>query len=463
MSGDQLHFFGLAAILVFSSVNTFFFNQKYGWKKAESFWLGGMMLLGLSCFSFGVSPFTNRAFLALGNIALLCSYLALILQLRYWKSGQEKIPLVFILFAISYLPILELIRAFNPSYAYRSLVVHSVMCVLTTYLAWSSSQLFRKTKSPQLALLTLTFVIEAVCTFLRAVIPFAQPEAQTMNWFTEESWMNELRWIWTTTNVVTYLSILAFQLEKSTDQTELLRDVICEKDQLLRAATMVNRSQNASIISASIMHELRQPLATMLLGSTALHAALSDEQPDSSLLEFTSLIEKESKRSVDVMKKLEAIYTPDRSLFGRTSIPELIESSVNRLAHRTEVTHVIIKKSYLSHTEVSGDPVQLETVITNLISNAIKALSGQDSPRLVSISVTEQDGFIHTEVKDNGPGIDPTILPNIWNLFVSKSEGGTGIGLWLSKTIISNHHGELSARNLEGGGASFQFSIPIAS
>lgn len=464
MTGDQIQFFSLAAILLFATVNSVFFRQKNGTTKGEDFWLWGMGFLALSCFSFGLSPITGRLALAIANLSLLLSYFSLSLQIRFWTRGKYNIPLGLILFGLSYPVMLETVRYLELPYIYRSSVVHGTMTILVGYLLWSTVQLYRRNQSQPLLMLALTFLVEAGCAMARTIIPFFQTDSQTVNWFTEESWMVYARWIWTTTNAITYLAIMLYQLEKTTDKKENLESLVAEKDQLLRATTMVSRANNASLLTGSIMHELRQPLSSILLGSTSLRKTLSQAEvnrhADDSMVRYAEMIEKESMRSMAIMNRLEKVYAPDRLTFQRVFLPELVENAISILDNRIQNNRIKIEKHYQSTGEIMGNTLQIESVVTNLVSNAIKALDQVPGHRIIKINVKEQNQRIVLEVRDNGPGIQASVLQNMFSLFVSQGDGGIGIGLWLSRIIMENHHGDIHGKNMPGGGASFLISFP---
>lgn len=464
MIGDQIHFLSLAAILFFGVVNALLFRHKFGSSRGESLWLWGMGFLGISCLAFGISPQTGKIALAIANLSLLLSYLALTLQLRFWKSGRHDIPLGMVFFILFYPVLVESIRHLDLPYVYRSAVIHGTMTALTAYLFFSTISISLRKSSQPLLMLALSFLVECACALTRTIIPFIQIEASTVNWFTEDSWMVVARWIWATTNAITYLAIMMYQLEKTTNKTENLESLIAEKDQLLRATSMISRTNHASLLTGSILHELKQPLSTILIGSTSLRNTLVHRDDSAStqhmLARYAEMIEKESMRSVAIMNRLEHVYTPNRQSFQRIFLPELVESTLGMLEIRIHNNQIKIEKLYQSSGEVMGDSLQLESVVTNLVSNAIKAVEQISTTRIIRISVKEHEGQIILEVRDNGSGIDPSVLPNIFSLFISDSKDGMGIGLWLSRIIMENHGGEIQCKNMPGGGASFVIALP---
>jgi signal transduction histidine kinase len=96
----------------------------------------------------------------------------------------------------------------------------------------------------------------------------------------------------------------------------------------------------------------------------------------------------------------------------------------------------------------------------NIISNAITALADQPDPRTIDLSYFVRDSLCLIELRDNGPGIDPILLQNIGNAYLSDRQDGSGIGLWLSKMIIESHQGQLNVSNHQSG-ALVSITLPL--
>ena len=112
---------------------------------------------------------------------------------------------------------------------------------------------------------------------------------------------------------------------------------------------------------------------------------------------------------------------------------------------------------------VKGDPVQLQQVIVNLVVNAMDAMSDLPAAeRRVSVRTARDDGFAEVSIADQGPGIAPDHLRQVFEpLFTTKTEG-MGMGLSIARTIVEAHGGRLSAENQIAGGALFRVSLPLA-
>ena len=129
-----------------------------------------------------------------------------------------------------------------------------------------------------------------------------------------------------------------------------------------------------------------------------------------------------------------------------------IKQKDNPISLSSPARSTSIQRSFL----VKADREKIEQVIVNLLDNAIKF-----SKEKVSVRILKDKSQVIVEVKDCGPGIDREILPNIFSKFVSKSDVGTGLGLFISKSIIKTHGGQIWAQNNYDKGATFSFSLPL--
>jgi signal transduction histidine kinase len=107
---------------------------------------------------------------------------------------------------------------------------------------------------------------------------------------------------------------------------------------------------------------------------------------------------------------------------------------------------------------IEADKERITQVISNLLSNAVKFTK----EGTISLVVEKKDSKVTFNIKDTGTGIDPEILPRLFSKFATKSFEGTGLGLFVSKSIIEAHHGKMWAQNnADGKGATFSFSLPL--
>lgn len=447
MSGDHLVFLAVAAVLIISAVNTTVLNREHGWRQGETFWFWGLIALSVSYLGFGASAWFGRPALTIGNAGLLVAYLAMSLQLRYWQTARSNIPVWLVAGAIVYTLVLEYLRM-NEPYLVRATMIHTVMSVITAYLFISAVSYYRKNGSKQLIVLSITFAIEFLCAFTRLIITVGVPAYtnQPMTLYEEPLILVVLRWVWLMANAMSFLTVMTFELEKTLNKNETLRVLLKEKDLLLNALSRLDRSDKSSAIGRTLSHELRQPLTTLLLASKNLQAQLkaNDLSDISAQVDFLC---HECERSANLINQLEAVFRPKRTELDASLLSAAIHQAIDTLGPRLSDQNIRLQIEGNTDCVVNGDSAQIETIFINLISNSINALAHRSHDRHIKIKAVQDETTCSITVQDNGPGIDPSVLANLWQLYITDEHAGSGIGLWLSQHIAQTHGGQIEAGN----------------
>ncbi|HEV2863711.1 MAG TPA: PAS domain-containing protein [Pyrinomonadaceae bacterium] len=226
----------------------------------------------------------------------------------------------------------------------------------------------------------------------------------------------------------------------------------------------VSRVATLGALTASIAHEVNQPLSGIITNaSTCLRMLAADPPNVEGARETARRTIRDGHRASDVIRRL-------RVLFGKKGAPaelvDLNEATREVIAlSQSELRkgRVILRDELADDLPpVAGDRVQLQQVILNLLLNASEAMSGVDArPRQLVIK-TERDEAerVRLSVRDAGVGFDPQYAERLFDAFYTTKDGGMGIGLSVSRSIIESHHGRLWAAPNDGPGATFSFSIP---
>jgi len=215
-------------------------------------------------------------------------------------------------------------------------------------------------------------------------------------------------------------------------------------------------------LSASIAHELNQPLMAVLGNAQAAKRWLAADPPN--LTEVNASIERilRAIRSADeTMRHIRALFKRESFEKTEANIPDMIREAVRLVHEDPKKRAVLIDWDFDGHLPtVSVDLIQIQQVLCNLISNAIEAMEGSGIPPVVKVraAVTGQTEML-IQVIDNGPGVDNT--EKIFDAFMTTKEDGMGIGLAVSRSIVEAHDGRLWAENTPGGGATFSMALPL--
>jgi signal transduction histidine kinase len=227
----------------------------------------------------------------------------------------------------------------------------------------------------------------------------------------------------------------------------------------------VNRFSTAGELTASIAHEINQPLGAIRANAETMELMVKSGAPDiDEVGEIIADIRRDEERASNVILRL-------RSLLKKTPI-EVRDIDFNEVVRETidllsglAIGRQVEVRSALSTVPlpVKGDPIQLQQVILNLIVNAMDAMS--DLPvaeRRINIRTVRDNEVAEVSIADRGPGIPPDNLKQVFEpLFTTKTEG-MGMGLSIARTIVEAHGGRLSAENRPGSGALFRISLPLA-
>jgi PAS domain S-box-containing protein len=240
-----------------------------------------------------------------------------------------------------------------------------------------------------------------------------------------------------------------------------------ESEQRYRKAQLelahANRLATMGQLTASITHEVNQPITAAVTYASAARRLLSAKPPNfHEVDDVLSLIVKEGNRAGEVVGRIRALIKKAPARKDAVEINDAIlevialtrtEAANNSVSVRTQLAEGLPR--------VQGDRVQLQQVLLNLIINAIEAMRdvGEEERELLISTRNEPDG-VSVEVRDSGPGFAPETLERVFEAFYTTKPGGLGMGLSICRSIIEAHGGRLWASANLPRGASFQFALP---
>jgi two-component system NtrC family sensor kinase len=237
---------------------------------------------------------------------------------------------------------------------------------------------------------------------------------------------------------------------ESSDQFELAR---------------VSRLTTMGAMTASIAHEINQPLAAIAANANAGLRWLSRSTPDIDEVHAAlKRINNDAHRASEVIQSIRSIFKKAPQQGALVDVNDVV-SEVLALVHGELINYrVSVKSDLLQHLpRVRADRVQLQQVILNLIMNAVEAMgSVEDRARVLSVtSQTQEPNSVLLTVQDNGPGIDPSRKDRIFDAFFSTKSSGMGMGLFICRSIVEAYGGRLWATQADPNGAIFHLILPI--
>lgn len=218
-------------------------------------------------------------------------------------------------------------------------------------------------------------------------------------------------------------------------------------------------------LTASIAHEVNQPLAAIATNAAAGMRWLDRPEPDiAEVRALTQRIIADAQRAADIIARVRAMAGHRAPESTPINVNGVIEEAMLFLAHELQGQGVTLKLSLAKETPpVLADRIQLQQVVVNLAVNALQAMAQTGgNPRALTVRSSLSDGFVHVAVEDNGPGIDAAHQSRLFESFFTTKANGMGMGLPICRSIIESYGGVISVRNAESGGAVFAFTLPAA-
>jgi PAS domain S-box-containing protein len=228
----------------------------------------------------------------------------------------------------------------------------------------------------------------------------------------------------------------------------------------------VARVTTLSTLTASITHEVNQPLSGILTNAGTCLRMLESEPPNlDGARETVRRTIRDGKRATDVVARLRAMFTKREFTLESVDLNEATREVLALSMSELQRGRVVVQSELAEALpRVTGDRVQLQQVVLNLLRNASEAMAEvADRPRRIVLK-TEMEGpdSVRLSVSDAGVGVAPDALNEIFEAFYTTKSGGMGIGLSVSRSIVERHHGRLWAAPNDGPGSCFSFSIPLA-
>jgi signal transduction histidine kinase len=232
----------------------------------------------------------------------------------------------------------------------------------------------------------------------------------------------------------------------------------------------VNRFATAGELTASIAHEINQPLGSILTNAETAQAILKSQTPDIAglpdIIELKDIVNdilQDDRRATEVIRRMRSLLKKAPFEQKQFDLNEVVQETIRffsalAVGRKFEMVNVITPDAL----PILGDRVQLQQVILNLVMNGIEAMKDTPSEtRIIGIRTSRVEKFAELSVSDRGPGIPEDKLKEVFEPFFTSKAEGMGMGLSIARTIVEAHRGLIWAKNRDHGGASFRIRLPL--
>ena len=465
-------FFTIAIIQIGIFINSISIIKIYPNEKAVKYWAGSLILssTGITAIALGAmmaaSLHRGTFFSTISNTIHFISIISLIF---YAKNLKEEITAkdkkVFTLLTIFYFFGFEIIRK-NGDFIDRQTFTACMGVIAYFLLLVEIRQQKLFNDSYYLKVFAITSIIEFILIIIRVIVLLSNDYGFIDSLNDAPLIPVLLLWILLMVNVWSYISINGYWTERisNLNTTNLIENtkiklLLNEKYKLINSLVTANKTAISAALSASIAHEINQPLGAMKTNSQHLNLLIKGKKEK---ILIKNII-KDNDRAAKIITTLKSMFSNNKSIYRSEIFDTFVQSLEPIFKESIKEKNIRIKFLLNSSAKVNMNIDELRQVFSNLIQNSIDALSlTSKKNKVIEIKTFTKNNKLFCSVTDNGPGISRKMQGKIFKLYESSKISNSGIGLWLSKYIITRHKGSLSVNKAYLSGAEFLIELPIS-
>lgn len=470
-----LYFYILATIQLGLLLGVYHYYRSQSIVRPSPYWMGSlvMSILALATFGTGIVAVEDVSKPEFNfTIANSFFYIAAILQLLFCRSLNKpiskRIEYAFMISVLIFIPLFEWMRV-HGTFESRT----TVICVITgSFFIWQIFQLREKRKAaPSQQLMYLQYATTAELLFAIGRLSVVIASGFTIRQVEQiPQFLILLTIMQIVMNTLAYIAIggywserIALASAQSQTENKEIKALLIERENLISNLLKANKTAATGALSASIAHELNQPLGASQLNIQFLQRKLSEghltaEQNQ----EILAALLIDNQRATNIIQSLRSIFSDGKIGVERIDIVELTESVLKITKPEIQAKNIQVVLDLGSHSLINVNRGEIQQVLLNLMNNAIQALSESTrSPRTLRIESRDVPGGVSLLVADSGGGIPAAVQDHLFELLSSSNKrSGMGLGLWLCRHIISRHGGYIRYEDAASGGAQFSVFLP---
>jgi signal transduction histidine kinase len=444
------------------------------------YWPLSVGMFSLSSFSFGIALWTHPFFLTIANTSFIVSVFLLIFLYRSWNQKPfTKIQIlllwlipVFIFFFYDYL------RVMPGTFKHRVALITITQEIFLIWQIWELRKHYRVDRTivvRWLIFLTAFTLVGEICRTLWVLFGSTQT-----NFFlyAQDALAMTLLWIGYGSTILVYVALGSFYLEKqirkenqitnalksTKEENERITELLKEKERLIYGLLKANKTAATGALSASIAHELNQPLGASNLNIQFLKMKLEKGVLNPELgKEVLDSLEEDNKRAATIVKSLRSIFNDSNANAEEVQVSKLVTKVLDIVTPELRSKNIQIQLRVDDGLMIKVNSAEIEQVMLNLLNNAGQSLANSGTlQRRITIEAIKVGRSIRLSITDNGTGVPIEFKPQLFELLSTTKQTGMGLGLWLCKHIVTRYSGSIHYEDAIGGGARFIVELPSA-
>ena len=475
---NQIFFvvFGVITLAIVLSAIPQFQSPRVDWPSI--YWPLSTSFYAISALSFGLALLVNKFLLTIANTSLLMSSIALICLYRSWNGKPfNKIETLLIwLLPLGIAILYEPLRTTPDTFLQRVALITLTLEVLIAWQLLELIKFYKKERSRIVGWLALITLFTLMGNVLRTYQVLTGGGPKNIFLYTEEPFGLALRWLTYATNIIAFVALGVFYLQKqmtkenkitnalesSKEENQKITELLKEKERLIYGLMKANKTAATGALSASIAHELNQPLGASNLNIQFLKMKLEKGVLNPELgKEILDSLEADNQRAATIVKSLRSIFTEGESNAQEVQLGDLIAKVLDIVKPELKSKNIQIQLRVDEDLPLSVNPAEIEQVILNLLNNAVQALANSGTlQRRIAIEASKVGKLVHLSISDNGTGVSLEFKSHLFELLSTTKQTGMGLGLWLCKHIVTRYSGSIHYEEVIGGGAKFVIELP---
>jgi signal transduction histidine kinase len=444
------------------------------------YWPLSVGMFSLSSFSFGIALWTHPFFLTIANTSFIVSVFLLIFLYRSWNQKPfTKIQTLFLwLIPVFILFFYDYLRVMPGTFKHRVALITITQEIFLIWQIWELRKHYKIDRTivvRWLIFLTAFTLVGEICRTLWVLFGSTQT-----NFFlyAQDALAMTLLWIGYGSTILVYVALGSFYLEKqirkenqianalksTKEENERITELLKEKERLIYGLLKANKTAATGALSASIAHELNQPLGASNLNIQFLKMKLEKGVLNPELgKEVLDSLEEDNKRAATIVKSLRSIFNDSNTSAEEVPVSELITKVLDIVTPELRSKNIQIQLRVDDDLIMKVNSAEIEQVILNLLNNAGQSLANSGMlQRRITIEAIKVGRSIRLSIADNGTGVPIEFKPQLFELLSTTKQTGMGLGLWLCKHIVTRYGGSIHYEDAIGGGAQFIVELPSA-
>jgi signal transduction histidine kinase len=470
-----LYFFILGAIQLGLWIGLYRTYQANNLVKPSKYWITSLVanIAALFIFGYGVLSVEDVSRPQFNfTIANTLFFIAALAQFLFCKSLNQPISHRFDLWAkISIIPffiVFESLRQFG-NFETRTTYMVLLAMLMFSFQIYEIQRFKRREPSPQLTYMQIATGIELFFAITRMVILIiGTVSIQKVDQLPQILIFSTIAQL--VANTLAYIAISSYWTEKmaisravALSENQVVKNLLSERDELISSLLIANKTAATGALSASIAHELNQPVAAISLNTEFIQRKLNEGEVDpSGLKEVIAHIQQDNQRIARIVSTLRDIFRQEEIKASDIHLDELVEQIKPIILPQVRDLKIDLNFDLNVNQSIPLNSNEISQVIINLLNNSIEALSNSNqSNKEIQIHTRIFGNYVELKISDNGPGVPDHLKASIFELMKTNKKQGMGLGLWLCKHIVERHQGRISYQQSPLGGAEFLIQLPI--